>query len=166
MALVENEVETVEWKVRTKSEQETLTLATITGQKAQKGEVILLAGDLGAGKTVFAKGLAKGLQITEVVNSPTFNIVKCYFKGSLPFFHIDAYRLEGNKQDLGLDEYIYGEGLCVIEWPDYIDYLLPNEFLKIAIGRISDNVRELHFMAQGQQSEMLLEGVKTQWQQY
>ena len=153
----------MKWTVTTKGEESTLRLATLVGRNAKAHQVILLEGNLGAGKTVFAKGLAKGLRVTETVNSPTFNIVKGYFKGKIPFFHIDAYRLEGNKTDIGLDEYIDGDGICAIEWPGYIDYLIPKEYLKVNIKRVDDNTRSLNFEAIGAQSEMLLEGVKNRW---
>lgn len=101
------------------------------------GTTILLRGDLGAGKTTFTKGVARGLHIIEKVNSPTFNIIKLYLKGDIPLFHIDAYRLEGNSDDIGLDEYIDGPGITVIEWPDYIKELLPENTLEITITHLS-----------------------------
>lgn len=149
----------MEYKLISKSEQQTKDIAKKIGELVKPKQVILLTGNLGAGKTVFAKGLALGLGVKETVNSPTFNIVKCYFKGRLPLFHIDAYRLEGNKQDIGLDEYIYGEGVTAIEWPVFIDYLIPKEYLKLEINRLDENNREIKFTAIGENSEELLKGV-------
>lgn len=105
------------------------------------GDVVLLEGDLGAGKTTLTKGIAEGLGISEKVNSPTFNIMKLYLKGIYPFVHIDAYRLEDNTDDIGLDEFIGTDTICVIEWPRYISELLPKEALKITITHESLDTR-------------------------
>jgi tRNA threonylcarbamoyladenosine biosynthesis protein TsaE len=113
-------------------------LAKIVSDFVFRGFLILANGDLGAGKTRFAKGLALNLGVSDTVTSPTFNILKCYEGNDYDFYHIDAYRLEGIKQDLGLEEFIEGDGVCFVEWSEYIDYLLPNEFLKLNI-RIDEN---------------------------
>jgi tRNA threonylcarbamoyladenosine biosynthesis protein TsaE len=97
------------------------------------GDVITLTGDLGAGKTTLTQGLASGLNVTERVISPTFNIMKCYFKADKPLFHIDAYRLEDANKDIGLEEFIGAEGISVIEWPMYIAEFVPEEVLKISL---------------------------------
>ncbi len=150
-------------KLKTTSEQETKELAKVFGSLVKPGQVILLEGNLGSGKTVFAKGLAIGLGISETVNSPTFNIVKCYFKGRIPMFHIDAYRLEGNRQDIGLDEYIYGNGVTAIEWPKFIDYLLPKDFIRLEINRLDEVNRDVSIESFGKQSDELLGEVSKQW---
>ncbi|MDD2434505.1 MAG: tRNA (adenosine(37)-N6)-threonylcarbamoyltransferase complex ATPase subunit type 1 TsaE [Bacilli bacterium] len=154
----------MEWKVVTKNEQETLRLATLIGSLVQPHQVFLLEGNLGAGKTIFAKGLAKGLEIKDTVNSPTFNIVKPYFKGRIPFYHIDAYRLEDNHQDIGLDEYIDGNGVCAIEWPNYVSYLLPLEYIHVQIKRIDETKRQLVFTPKGQDNEKFLSEVQQKWE--
>ena len=125
-----------------KDSKETIDFAYKLVSKIPSGSVICFYGDLGAGKTTFVKGLAKGLSINEVVQSPTFNIMKVYFSGSMPLIHIDAYRLADNDADIGLDEYIgYEKGITVIEWPMYIERLLPNQFIKIDIEYKSDSER-------------------------
>lgn len=107
-----------------------------------RGDVILLQGDLGAGKTTFVSGVAQGFEIDEAVLSPTFNIMKCYFKGKKPLYHIDAYRLEGQNIEIGLDEFIEGDGVCFIEWPQYIAPLIPEERLEIEIHNLGGDTRE------------------------
>lgn len=108
------------------------------------GSVVLLYGDLGAGKTTLVRGVAEQLGIDEKITSPTFNIMKLYFKGKKVLVHIDAYRLEDNKNDIGLDEFIGTErGLTFIEWPMYISHLLPEDAIKLTIRNIGDNKREI-----------------------
>lgn len=108
------------------------------------GTVIGLLGDLGAGKTTLVRGVARGLNITEVVQSPTFNIMKLYLKGDRPLIHIDAYRLADLNADIGLDEYIgYETGLTMIEWPLYIKELLPDNTLWIEITNTGETSRKI-----------------------
>ena len=126
------------------SESETIELGSKLASILPSGVVVLLCGDLGAGKTTLVRGIAKGLHIKEVVQSPTFNIMKIYFKGDRPLIHIDAYRLADIDTDIGLDEYIgYESGITVIEWPDFIKKLLPDEVVRITLLRKDDNVREI-----------------------
>ena len=113
-------------------------------KKAPNGLVIALLGDLGAGKTTLVRGVARGLNINEVVQSPTFNIMKLYLKGDRPLIHIDAYRLADINTDIGLDEYIgYETGLTMIEWPLFIEKLLPENTLWINITSTGDNSRHI-----------------------
>lgn len=107
------------------------------------GAVVLLRGDLGAGKTTFVKGAAKALGIKELVQSPTFNILKCYYSGRLPMYHIDAYRLEDTFNDIGLDEYIEGDGITFIEWPDFIKEYINVPTLDIYIYQYEQNKRKI-----------------------
>ena len=108
------------------------------------GCTICFDGDLGAGKTTFVRGLAKGLNITDVVQSPTFNIMKVYFKGDRPLIHIDAYRLADINPDIGLDEYIgYENGITVIEWPQFIKELIPSNAIQINIQHMGDDKRKI-----------------------
>lgn len=102
--------------------------------------LITLTGDLGAGKTTFTKAIGKGLSVKKVINSPTFTILKSY-SGKIPLHHIDAYRLEGVSQDLGFEEIFEEKALCIVEWPQYIEELLPEERLEIQICCISENER-------------------------
>lgn len=126
-----------------KSEKETIELGEELGKKLQRGMCIVLKGDLAGGKTTFTKGIGKALNIKEVINSPTFTILKIY-EGDLKLFHIDAYRLEGNEYDLGLDEYL-DEGVMVVEWPEYYQDYLPKEYLEISFKYIDDETREIVF---------------------
>ena len=130
-------------RIVTNTHEETKQVAFNLSKALVEGDVILLNGNLGAGKTTFVKGLANGLGIKETIKSPTFNIVKCYFAAKIPFFHIDAYRLEGERHDIGLDEYIEGEGVCAIEWPKFIDYLLPDDCISIDIKGDGESPREI-----------------------
>jgi len=108
------------------------------------GSVVLLKGDLGAGKTTLVRGVAEALGITEKITSPTFNIMKLYLKGTKVLVHIDAYRLEDRNEDIGLDEYIGTErGLTFIEWPDYIANLIPPDAVTINIKNIGNDDREI-----------------------
>ena len=109
------------------------------------GSVVLLLGDLGAGKTTLVRGVAEALGITEKVTSPTFNIMKIYLKGTRPLVHIDAYRLEDNNADIGLEEFIGIErGLTFIEWPMYIKNLIPDNAYVITLKHLGDNRREIY----------------------
>ncbi|MDD6466789.1 MAG: tRNA (adenosine(37)-N6)-threonylcarbamoyltransferase complex ATPase subunit type 1 TsaE [Erysipelotrichaceae bacterium] len=146
-----------EQTVKSKSKAETQSLAFRLGEILSKPIVILLKGDLGAGKTTFTQGLAKGLGITKTVNSPTFNILKLY-QGRMQLCHIDAYRLEGIHQDLGFEEYLIdGEGVCVVEWPMYISDLLPKEYLEIEILNETEDNRCIHIRAIGEDAQKILE---------
>ena len=128
----------------THSSEETILLAKKMCSYFKNGSVITLKGDLGAGKTTFVRGLAKALHIDEVVQSPTFNIMKLYLKGDRPLIHIDAYRLADTNADIGLDEYIgYETGITVIEWPDFIKELIPQDCIRITIHNIGNNNREI-----------------------
>ena len=131
----------------TKSELETIDLGYKLGKLLDKGSFIALKGDLAGGKTTFTKGIGKALNIKQVINSPTFTILKIY-KGDLPLYHIDAYRLEGNDYDLGLDE-LTDEGIMVVEWPEYyLDYL-PSDYIEINFKYIDDDTREISFVNHG-----------------
>ena len=128
----------------TKSYQETMELGEKLAKIVPNGTTLLLLGDLGAGKTTLVRGVAKGLNITEVIQSPTFNIMKIYLKGNRPLIHIDAYRLADLNTDIGLDEYIgYETGITVIEWPMFIENLLPKDAYKVTLERIGDNERKI-----------------------
>lgn len=108
------------------------------------GSVVLLLGDLGAGKTTLVRGVAEALGITEKVTSPTFNIMKLYLKGNKPLVHIDAYRLEDHNPDIGLEEFIGIEkGLTFIEWPNYIQDLLPDNAVTVTIKNLGNDDREI-----------------------
>ncbi|MBU8908568.1 tRNA (adenosine(37)-N6)-threonylcarbamoyltransferase complex ATPase subunit type 1 TsaE [Desertibacillus haloalkaliphilus] len=134
--------------IETNSPEETLTLAERLAGLLAPGDVLTLEGDLGAGKTSFTKGLAKGLGIKRVVNSPTFTIIKEY-KGRLPLYHMDVYRLEGSDEDLGFEEYFHGEGVTVVEWASLIEEQLPENRLAIEIHHRGEQQRQLTFIPYG-----------------
>lgn len=135
----------------THSKEETMQLAKSIADKLPNGITLTFSGDLGAGKTTFVRGLAEGLGIKEVVQSPTFNIMKIYLKGHRPLIHIDAYRLADIDTDIGLDEYIgYETGITVIEWPMYIQKLIPDYSIEVEISNIGDDNRQIKFKLKDQ----------------
>ena len=138
------------------SKAETLAIGTKIGQLCFENSVFLLDGDLGAGKTTLTQGIAKGLNITRPVTSPTFTIQKIY-RGNLILNHIDAYRLEGLSQDLGLDEYLDDGCVTVIEWSSFVPDLIPQEYMMISIRVLEDGSRKLFFESHGQAYEEILE---------
>ena len=133
----------LKYKVISKSAEETKKLAAKIMLDLRPGDVVLLTGDLGAGKTTLVGGALEALGYKDHVISPTFNILKCYFEVKPNVFHIDAYRLEDQNIDIGLDEYIEGNGVTFIEWPKFIEPLIPNKHLEISLKRISDKEREI-----------------------
>lgn len=137
-------------------ESETLALAERLTHYLKAGDVLALEGDIGAGKTFFTKGIAKGLGIKRNVNSPTFTIIKEY-AGKLPLYHMDVYRLEGSEEDLGFDEYFYGEGITVVEWAGFIEDQLPDERLTIEFTVSGPSSRKLRFIPKGKRYEQLCE---------
>jgi tRNA threonylcarbamoyladenosine biosynthesis protein TsaE len=136
------------------SSEDTYQLAEKLGSVVKPGTVITLEGDLGAGKTTFTKGLAKGLGVQRNVNSPTFTIIKEYM-GRLPLYHMDVYRIESDSEDLGFEEYFEGEGVTVVEWAHLISDHLPNERLAISIYHVTNNERRIEFQPFGVLYEML-----------
>ena len=110
------------------------------GQNARPGQVYALIGDLGVGKTVFIQGVAKGLGIDEPVNSPTFTIVQVYDSGRLPFYHFDVYRIGDVEEmdEIGYEEYFFGEGVCFVEWANLVDEIMPKETIWITIEKDLD----------------------------
>ena len=133
----------LKYKVISKSTAGTKALAAKIMAFLYPGDVVLLTGDLGAGKTTFVGGALESLGYKEHVISPTFNILKCYFDTKPNIFHIDAYRLENQNIDIGLEEFIEGEGVTFIEWPKFIAPLIPPKHLEISIKRLSDSEREI-----------------------
>ena len=146
-----------------KSKEETQELGRLLAKESFVREVITLKGQLGAGKTTFSQGFANGLGIKGIINSPTFNIVKCYFDSIIPLYHIDAYRLEDLHQDLGLEEYIEGDGVCLVEWAEFISEVIPSELLKINIEILENEERLVTIEPFGKRYEELLKKVKELW---
>lgn len=118
-------------------EQDTFLLGKKLGERASAGEVYALHGDLGVGKTVFTQGFAAGLGITEPVNSPTFTIMQIYEEGRLPFYHFDVYRIADPEEmdEIGYEDYFYGNGVTFIEWADLIEELLPEHIKSVTIEK-------------------------------
>lgn len=119
------------------SAEETYALGEKIGQEAKPGQVCTLIGDLGVGKTVFTQGVAAGLGITEPVSSPTFTIVQIYEEGRMPFYHFDVYRIGDPEEmeEVGFEDCIYGEGLCLIEWANLIEEILPPAYTQVRIEK-------------------------------
>lgn len=138
----------LKYKIISKSADETRQLAAKLIRLLDVGDVVLLTGDLGAGKTTFVSGALNELGYKDHVVSPTFNILKCYFEVTPNIYHIDAYRLEDQNIDIGLEEYIEGNGICFIEWPKFIEPLIPMRYLEISLKRIGDNEREITLVDQ------------------
>ena len=123
--------------IETRSPEETFELGKKIGEAAKPGQVYTLNGDLGVGKTVFTQGVAAGLGITEPVSSPTFTIVQVYEQGRLPFYHFDVYRIGDieEMEEIGYDDYFFGEGICLIEWAELIRDILPEKRIEVTIEK-------------------------------
>ena len=121
-------------------EEDTFEIGRELGEKAKPGQVICLFGDLGAGKTVFTKGFAKGLGIDDHINSPTFTILQVYDEGRIPLYHFDVYRITDVEEmyEIGYEDYFYGNGVCLIEWANIIEEILPTERITIHIEKDLD----------------------------
>lgn len=123
--------------IETRSPEETFALGKKIGEMARPGEIYTLTGDLGVGKTVFTQGVAAGLGITEPVSSPTFTIIQEYDSGRLPFYHFDVYRIGDIEEmdEIGYDDYFFGQGICLIEWANLIEEILPENIREIVIEK-------------------------------
>ena len=121
--------------IESNSREETYKVGIQLGKDAVSGQVYCIYGDLGVGKTIISQGVAAGLGITEVVNSPTFTIVKEYDEGRLPLYHFDVYRIGDVDEmyEIGYEEYFFGDGVCVIEWADLIEEIIPDDAVRIEI---------------------------------
>ncbi len=121
----------------THSAEETFALGLRLGEAAGAGQIYALNGDLGVGKTVFTQGFAAGLGIKEPVNSPTFTILQIYSEGRLPLYHFDVYRIADPEEmfEIGFEDYLYGDGVCLIEWAELVDELLPAEIIRVNISK-------------------------------
>lgn len=123
--------------IETFSPEETFRVGEEIGQKACPGDVYTLIGDLGVGKTLFTQGVAKGLEIEEAISSPTFTIVQVYEEGRLPFYHFDVYRIGDvdEMDEVGYEDYVYGDGVSMIEWADLIEEILPEKHTRVTIEK-------------------------------
>lgn len=127
----------IQMQKETFSPEETFALGETIGRNACRGDLLTLIGDLGVGKTVFTQGVAAGLGITEAVNSPTFTILQIYEEGRMPFYHFDVYRIGDVEEmdEIGYEDYFFGEGLCVVEWAGRILELLPEHYREVRIEK-------------------------------
>ena len=147
------------YKYTSRCEEDTLELAENIESEKFPGMVICLNGELGSGKTVFVKGFAKALGIKETITSPTFSLIKEYHEGEMPLFHLDVYRMEDSNENIGLNDYLNQDGVCIIEWPEMIEEQLPEERLDVTIKVIDDDVRVFVFVPHGDQYEELCQAV-------
>lgn len=149
----------MEYKYTSRSIEDTMELAENIESEKFPGIVICLDGELGSGKTVFVKGLAKSLGITETITSPTFNLIKEYNSGEMPLYHMDVYRLEGDCKTIGFEDYFKKDAVCVIEWAEMIKDILPSERLEISFKIIDENTRVLILKPYGEKYEDLVNSV-------
>lgn len=140
------------------NEAELIAIGERIGKVLEAGHVLVLTGDLGAGKTTLTKGLAKGLDIQQMIKSPTYTIVRDY-EGRLPLYHLDVYRIGDDPDSIDLDEFLYGNGVTVIEWGELLDESLLGDYLTIHIARKNDG-RELTVYPHGSRSQALAEVIE------
>lgn len=143
---------------------DTIRIGEILGQLLDKGDVVLLSGDLGAGKTCLTQGIVKGLDSKDIARSPTFVIVAEY-AGRFPIYHMDLYRLDQMQgvDDLYLDEYLYGDGVCLIEWPPKDDSILPVRSLLVEIDKVDEETRGFKFISRHESLTELLRNFERNW---
>ena len=149
----------MEYRITTKSELETIELAQNFESEKFPNMIICLNGELGSGKTMFTKGIANALGIEETITSPTFSIIKEYLYGELPLYHMDVYRLDGDTDSVGIEDYYNKGGVVVIEWADTIKDILPEERLDIKFVPVDENKRLLILEPHGKKYEELCEAV-------
>lgn len=149
----------MEYKITTRSEFDTIELAQNIESEKFENMVICLDGELGSGKTVFTKGFANALGVDENITSPTFTIIKEYLYGELPLYHMDVYRLDGNTDGVGIEEYFNQSGITIIEWAKTIKDILPEERLEIKFKIVDENKRIIIITPYGQKYEELCEAV-------
>lgn len=145
------------YKINTHNEIETMEIAQNIESEKFPNMVICLDGELGSGKTVFTKGFAQALGIEEIITSPTYTIIKEYPNGEMPLYHMDVYRLDGNYEGIGIEEYFTKGGVVIIEWAETIKDILPRERLDIKFKIIDEEKRVLIFSPHGKKYEELLE---------
>ena len=148
----------MEYKLVSKTEMDTIAFAQNLESEKFPNMVICLNGELGSGKTIFTKGFANALGITETITSPTFNIIKEY-DGELPLYHMDVYRLDGNTEGVGIEEYFKKNGIVIIEWANTIKDILPEKRLDIKFKITGENSRILVITPHGKEYEELCEAV-------
>ena len=148
----------MDFKVISNSELDTMELAQNIESEKFPNMVICLDGELGSGKTVFTKAFAQAMEVTDAVTSPTFTIIKEY-EGDMPLYHMDVYRLDGNTEGVGIEEYFNAGGVVIIEWASTIKDILPDERLDIKFVSMGENKRSIHLIPHGRKYEELCEAV-------
>lgn len=148
-------------KITVQNLEKTEQLGKAIGNLVSAGDVIILSGDLGAGKTTFTKSLALGLGIQQMIKSPTYTIIREYQTGRIPLYHMDVYRIGGEADELGLEEYFEGNGVSVVEWGQLLEENLPEDYLTIFFEKDSQNLekRIMTIDAHGRQAEKLLQKI-------
>ena len=139
----------MDYKYTSRNEMDTIELAQNIESEKFPNMVICLDGELGSGKTVFVKGFASALGITDTITSPTFNLVKEYLSGELPLFHMDMYRAEDNIETIGVEEYFQKNGVTMIEWSELIEDYLPDERLDVKFVILDENTRIIKLIPHG-----------------
>lgn len=142
----------------TKNEDDLIALGKKIGARLTEGQVLVLTGDLGAGKTTFTKGLAQGLAIDQMIKSPTYTIVRQY-EGRLPLHHLDVYRIGDDPDSIDLDDFLYGDGVTVIEWGELLAAELLDDYIEVLIDRAGEG-RQVSLQAHGQHAQLFLEGLE------
>ena len=143
--------------IYSRNEEELISIGQNIGSLLNSGDIIVLSGDLGAGKTTLTKGIAKGLNISQMIKSPTYTIVREY-EGRLPLYHLDVYRIGDDPDSLDLDDFLYGDGVTIIEWGELLDEDLLGDYLLISIAHYGDG-RQLTFEAFGPRSQEIQEAI-------
>ena len=139
------------------NEAELIAIGVSIGEKLQVGDILVLSGDLGAGKTTLTKGIAKGMGVQQMIKSPTYTIVREY-EGRLPLYHLDVYRIGNDTDSIDLDDYLYGDGVTVIEWGELLDAALLGDHLTLLLEKSGDG-REVFGQAHGARSQVLKEEI-------
>ena len=139
------------------NEAELIAFGQAIGEKLRSGDILVLSGDLGAGKTCLTKGIAKGLEVQQMIKSPTYTIVREY-EGRLPLYHLDVYRIGNDPDSIDLDDYLYGDGVTVIEWGELLDDRLLGDYLTLFIEKSGDGC-QLSGLAHGLRSQVLKEEI-------
>lgn len=150
------------FEVRSRSPGATQTIGERLGHLTRPGDLILLNGDLGAGKTALTQGIARGLEITTIVNSPTFTLLKEYHGGRLPLYHFDLYRIETPEEldALGFERYFAGDGLAVVEWADRVPSMWQDDYLSLRLVVMGPRLRSIEACAHGERSLALLRALR------
>lgn len=143
--------------IYSRNEEELIRIGQNIGSLLNSGDIIVLSGDLGAGKTTLTKGIAKGLNISQMIKSPTYTIVREY-EGRLPLYHLDVYRVGDDPDSIDLDDFLYGDGVTIIEWGELLDEDLLGDYLLISIAHHGDG-RQLTFEAFGPRSQEIREAI-------